>query len=135
MKKESEHFVARGGFRGGRGGRGGAWTHTTSRTPDGGYGIQCYSSRPAINCFHCKKNGHGWRDCTLYLTTEEEKKWKASDKRKLWAARYKPSNTIQELALLGVAVDKDESEEVDICLGSNDNHAVDASQLASDEAL
>ncbi len=20
---------------------------------------------PAINCFHCKKDGHGWRDLTL----------------------------------------------------------------------
>ncbi len=69
------------------------------------------------------------------LDNRRRKKWKASDKRKLWAARYKPSNTIQEVALLGVDVDKDESEEVDICLGSNDDHAVDASQLASDEAL
>ncbi len=135
IKEESVHFAARGGFCGGREGRGGAGTRTISQTPDGGYAIQGYFLRPAINCFHCKEDGHGWRDCTLYLTTEEGKKWKASDKGKLWAAHGTPSNTIQELASLAVAVDEDKSEKVDICLGSTDDNAVDASQLASDEAL
>ena len=69
------------------------------------------------------------------METEERKKWKASDKRNLWVARGTPSNTIQKLASLAVAVDEDESEEVDICLSSTDDHAVEASQLASDEAL
>ena len=72
----------------------------------------------AINCYHCKNDGHGWRDCTLYLATEEGKKWKASDKGKLWAARGTPSNNVQELASLAIAVDEDESEEDDICLSS-----------------
>ena len=69
------------------------------------------------------------------MATEEGKKWKASDQGKLWAARGALSNTVQELALLAVAVDEGESEEVDICLSSTDDHAVEASQLASDEAL
>lgn len=106
-----------------------------SRTADGGYAVQGFSSRPAINCYHCKKDGHGWRDCTLYLATEEGKKWKAGDKGKMWAARGASSNNVQELASLALAVDEDESDEVDICLGSPDYHAVAASQLASDEAF
>ncbi len=69
------------------------------------------------------------------MATEEGKKWKASDKGKPWAARGTPSHTILELASLAVAVNEDESEEVDICLSSNDDYAVEASQLASDEAL
>ena len=135
IKEESAHFAARGGFRGGRGGRGGAGIRTISRTADGGYTVQSYSSRPTINCFHCKKDGHGWRDCTLYFATEERKKWKASDKGKLWAARSTSSNTVQELASLAIAVDEDEPEEVDICLSSTHDHIVEASQLASDEAI
>ncbi len=83
IKEEIAHFAARGVFRGGRGGREGAGVHTISRTPDGGYAVQGYSSRFAINCFHYKKDGHGWKDCTLYLAIEEEKKWKASNKGKL----------------------------------------------------
>ncbi len=69
------------------------------------------------------------------MTTKEEKKRKVSDKGKLWAARGTPSNTIQELASLAVAVDEDELDEVDICLGFTGDHAIDTSQLASDEAL
>lgn len=98
IKEESAHFAARGGFRGGRGSRGGASARTISRTPDGGYAIQGYSSRPAINCFHSKKDGHGWRDCSQYLATEDGKKWKASDKGRLWATRGASSNIVQELA-------------------------------------
>lgn len=37
--------------------------------------------------------------------------------------------------MLAVAVDKDESGDVDICLSSSDDHAVEASQLAFNEAL
>ena len=59
IKEESVYFAARGRFRGGRGGRGRAETRTISRTPDGGYAIQGYSSCPAINYFHYKKDGHG----------------------------------------------------------------------------
>ena len=135
IKEEIAHFAARGEFRRDRGGRKRAGARTISRTLDGGYAVQGYSLRPAINCFHCKKDGHGWRDCTLYLATKEGKKWKASDKGKLGAARGTPSNTIQERASLALAVDEDESEEVDICLSCTDDHAVEASQLASDEAL
>lgn len=40
------------------------------------------------------------------------------------------SYTIQELASLALAVDEDESEEVDICLRSTDDHAVEALKLA-----
>ena len=105
--EESAHFAARGGFRGGRGGRGGAGERTISRTPDGGYAVQSHSSRPAINCFHCKKDGHGWRDCTEYLATDEGKKWRSSDKGKLWLTRGTSSNTTQELASLAIAVDED----------------------------
>ncbi len=61
------------------------------------------------------------------MATEEGKKWKTSDKDKLWAARGALSNTVQELASLAVAVDEDESEEVDICLSSTDDHAVEVS--------
>ena len=57
----------------GRGGRGGAGARTISRTADGGYAVQGYSSRPAINCFHCKKGGHGWRDCTIFRSLNFEK--------------------------------------------------------------
>lgn len=135
IKEESAHFAGRGGFRGGRGGRGGAGARTISRTPDGGYAVQGYSSRPAINCFHCKKDGHGWRDCTQYLATEEGKKWKSSDKGKLLATRGTPPNTIQELASLAVAVDEDESEETEICLSSTHYRELEAANLASDEKL
>lgn len=69
------------------------------------------------------------------MAIEGGKKCKASDKGKLWAARGTPSNTIQELASLAIVVDEDESEEVDICLSFTDDHAVEASRLASDEAL
>ncbi len=69
------------------------------------------------------------------MATEEGKKWKASDKYKLWAARGIPSNTVEELASLAIAVDEDELEEVDIFLSSNNDHVVEASQLASDEAF
>ncbi len=51
------------------------------------------------------------------------------------AARGTVSNTIQELTSLTVAVDKDELEEVDICVSYTDDHAVEVSQLASDEAF
>ena len=57
----------------GRGGRGGAGARTISRTADGGYAVQGYSSRPAINCFHCKKGGYGWRDCTIFRSLNFEK--------------------------------------------------------------
>lgn len=85
IKEESAHFAGRGGLCGGRGGRGeqgGAGGRTISRAADGGY-----SSRPTIDCYYYRKDGHGWRDCTLYLVTEEGRKWKASDKGKQWAAR------------------------------------------------
>lgn len=89
--------------------------------------VQGYSFRSLINCFHCKKDDHGWRNCTLYLATDQGKKWKTSDKSKLWPARDTLSNTIQELILLAVTVDEDESEKVDICLSSTNDHTVEAS--------
>ena len=135
IKEESAHFAARGGFRGGQGGRGGAGARTISQTPDGGYAVQGYSSRPAINCFHCKKDGHGWRDCTQYLATKDGKKWKASDKSRLWATRNASSSAVQELASLAIAVDEEKSEEVDICSFLTDDHVGETSELASDEAL
>lgn len=123
MKGESANFAAQGGFQGGRGGRGGAGARTVSRTADGGYTVQGYSSRPAMNCYHCKKDGHGWRDCTLHLSTDEGKKWKASDKGKQWTIRGTTSDNIQELASLAITVDKEEeSEEVDICLSSTSDN-------------
>lgn len=67
---------------------------------------------------------HVLKDCTLYLATEEEKKWKANDKGKMWAARDTSSNNVPELASLAIVVDKDETDEVDICLGSPNYHAV-----------
>lgn len=70
IKEESAHFAARGGFRGGRGGRGGAGACMISRTANGGYAVQSHSSRPTMNCYHYKKDGHGWRDCTLYLANK-----------------------------------------------------------------
>ena len=97
-----------------------------------------------MNCFHCKKDGYRWRDCTLYLATEEGKKWKASGKDKLWATHSTTSNTatcgttpdtVHELALLAVAADEDESEEVDICLSSICDHVLEASQLTSNKTL
>ena len=140
IKEESAHFAARGGFRGGRGGRGerggqgGAGARTISRTSDGGYAIQD-SPRPAIKSFHCKKDGHGLRDCSQNLATEDGKKWKASDKDRLWATRTAFSNTVQKLAWLAVAVDEEESEEIDICSFLIDDHDVETSELASDEAF
>ncbi len=59
IKEESAYFAAREGFRGGRRGRGGAGIDTVSRTADGSYTVQSYSSCPTINCFNCKKDGHG----------------------------------------------------------------------------
>ncbi len=89
--------------------------------------VQGYSSCSLINCFHCKKDDDGWRNCTLFLATEQGKKWRASDKGKLWPACDTLSNTIQELTLLAVTVDEDKSEKVDICLSSTDDHTVEAS--------
>ena len=134
IKEESVYFATQGGFRGGRKGRGKAEARTITRTPDGGYAVQDYSLRLAINCFYCKKNGHGWRDCTQYLATKERKRWKASDKGKLWTAHGPPSNTVQVLASFTIAVDKDKLEEAEICLSCTDNHAIKASQLTSNEA-
>ena len=126
-------FATRGGFHGGQKGQAKAEVRTIARTPDGGYAVQGYSLCPAINCFHCKKDGHGWRDFTQYLATKEGKRWKASDKGKLWTAHGPPSNTIQELASFTIAVDNNKSEEVEICLSCTDNHAIKASQLTSNE--
>ena len=49
-------------------------------------------------------------------------------------AHSPPSNTVQELASFTIAVDKDTSEEVEICLSCTDNHGIKASQLTSNEA-
>ena len=145
IKEESAHFATRGGFRRGRGGWGGARARTISRTSDGDYIVQDYSSRPAMNCFHCKKDGHGWRNCILYLAwTEEGKKWIASDKGKLWTTRGTTSNTaicnitpntVHELALLAVAVEDNESEKVVIYLSSTSDHVLEASQLTSNKTF
>ncbi len=69
------------------------------------------------------------------MATETGKEWKASDKSGLYAAHGTPSNIIQELLSFAVTIDEDESEQVDICWSSIDDHTVEASQLASDEAL
>ena len=65
--------------------RGGAGARTNSRTAKGGVVSKEHLGRPlAINCFHCKKHGHGWRDCTQYVWADDGKKWKASEKGKQW---------------------------------------------------
>ena len=97
-----------------------------------------------MNCFHCKKDGHRWRDYTLYLATEEGKKWKAIGKSKLWATcdtisntaiRSTTPDTLHELASFVVAVEEDESEKVDICLSSTSDYVLEASQLTSNKIL
>lgn len=80
IKEKSVNFAVQGGFCGGQrgwGGRGG-WEKTrkciVSQTANGGYIIQGYSLRLAMNCYYFEKNGHGWRDYTLYLSTDKWKK-------------------------------------------------------------
>lgn len=70
----SARFAAREEFRDGREGRGRARARTIFRIPNGDYAIQVYCPRSAINCFYCKKDAHGWRDCIFYLATKEGKK-------------------------------------------------------------
>lgn len=44
------------------------------------------------------------------------------------------SNTIQKQAFLTIAVDKNKSEEVEICLRSTNAHTIEPSYLISDKA-
>ena len=78
------------------------------------------------------------------MATKEGKKWKASKKDKLWATYNITSNTatrgttpnmVYELASLAVAIEKDKSEEVDICLSSTSDHVSKASQLTFNKTL
>ena len=83
IKKESIYFATQKRFCGGQKSRGKAKACIITQTLNGDYAVQGYSLWSTINCFHCKKNGHGWKDCDQYLANKKGKRWKASDKGKL----------------------------------------------------
>lgn len=44
-------------------------------------------------------------------------------------------NNIQKLTLLAIVIDKDKSDEFDICLGSFDDHTIKVSLLVTNKAF
>lgn len=60
------------------------------------------------------------------MITKEKKKWKVSDKKKLWAAYCTSFNNVQKLASITITVNENELEEINIYSSSTNNHVVKA---------
>lgn len=74
IKKKSAHFATQRRFDRGQRSQEGAGICTIFRIYNESYKVQSYFLRLTINHFHCKKDGHGSKECTLYLAIEEKKK-------------------------------------------------------------
>lgn len=82
-----------------------------------------------MNCYHYKKNNYRWRNYTLYLSTDERKKWKTSDKGKQQTTCGITSGNIPELTILAIIINKEEElEEVDIYLSSSSDNIKSSSR-------
>lgn len=81
IKEQNANFATHrywGEWRGQKGAR----ACTVLQTANEGYTVQGYSLYLTINCYHYKKKSNGWRDCTLYLSMNERKRWITNDKDK-----------------------------------------------------